>query len=475
MIKFDNVEKPSLGYELIYRYVRVVHNYFYYRQYQVRGIENLPAKGEPFMVICNHQNGLNDALGILFAIKDGRHPVFIARADIFKKEFVAKLLRFIKIMPAFRAQDTGKENLGENEAIFNRSAEILEGGGIIAMFPEAGHEDCHHLGTFKKGFSRIAFKAVEASDFNMKLKIVPMSNHYSNYFSLQSKLAITIGKPFTFEELYDLYKEQPQRANVLLCAKARERVQAMMLDIKDKEYYGQYDLLRRMYGKRLMQSRGKSPFSFTSQLDAEIEVVNAIDHLRNQEPMRWEKLMNKVDSYGKNIKTLDLRDWIFRKRITLAGALLRTLWVILLFPVCLFGYIMNFLPYKAGNLITRNVKDRMLHSSFHLGLGALVTFPLWYTLIFALVWGLTGIWWVALIVLGSLPMSLVLFFRTKIFAIKLYNRVRRFRFLKTKNPLFMQTQKIYEEIMDELDALILSKSKVKLHNEEMNREYNQTS
>ena len=475
MIKFDKIEKPSLRYELLFHYVRRVHNWFYYREFRVRGKENLPAKGEPFMVICNHQNGLNDALGILFSITDGRHPVFIARADIFKKQFVAKLLRFIKIMPAFRAQDTGKENLGENEAIFNRSAEILQGGGIIAMFPEAGHEDCHHLGTFKKGFSRIAFRAVEATDFDMQLKIVPMANHYSNYFSLQSKLSITIGEPFTFEEFYDLYKEQPQRANVLLCAKSRKRIKDMMLDIEDKTHYEEYDVLRRMYGKTLVKAQGKSKWYFPNQLDAEREVVSSLDNLRQQNLHKWNGLMQQAATYKANLEALDLRDWVFRQKVTLGGAILRSLLVILLFPFCLYGYILNFLPYKAGNLITRKVKDVMLHSSFHLGLGALVTFPLWYAILFATTWIATGVWWIALIALASLPMSLILFFRTKIFAIKLYNRVRRYRFMKQKDTRFMETKAIYETLMATLDSIVLEKKNQVVTMEDEQMDYTQTS
>ncbi|MBO7316718.1 MAG: 1-acyl-sn-glycerol-3-phosphate acyltransferase, partial [Paludibacteraceae bacterium] len=92
MISFENVEKVNWKYEALYPYVDFVHRYVYYRKFIVRNAELIP-KNKPVVVICNHQNGLSDALGILFSLKkDGRRPVFIARADIFKKEFVAKLL-----------------------------------------------------------------------------------------------------------------------------------------------------------------------------------------------------------------------------------------------------------------------------------------------------------------------------------------------------------------------------------------------
>lgn len=158
MISFEDINKRDWKYELLYRYVHVVHNYIFYHRYYVLHKERL-LKDEPLVVICNHQNGLSDALGVIFALgKDPRRPVYIARADIFKREIAAKLLRFLKIMPAFRVRDTGVENLGENAAIFNKSARILLENGIVGLFPEAGHEDCHHLGTFKKDLPVLLFR-----------------------------------------------------------------------------------------------------------------------------------------------------------------------------------------------------------------------------------------------------------------------------------------------------------------------------
>jgi hypothetical protein len=48
---------------------------------------------------------LKIALAILFLFRDYRQLVFVARGDIFRRMFIAKLLRFIKIMPAFRSMD----------------------------------------------------------------------------------------------------------------------------------------------------------------------------------------------------------------------------------------------------------------------------------------------------------------------------------------------------------------------------------
>jgi 1-acyl-sn-glycerol-3-phosphate acyltransferase len=245
MLDFKRINKPDFRYSLLYRYVQLIHNNIYYRRYNVVNKDNIPPRGEGFMVICNHQNGLNDALGILFSMA-GRFPIFIARADIFKKEFVGKLLRFLKIMPAFRKRDVGLAGLDNNEIIFAQSARIINEGDIICLFPEAGHEDCHHLGTFKKGFARIAFRAVELSDYKLKLKILPLGNHYSNYFRMQGKLMINIGEPFEFTELYELHKSDPNRAQYLLAQKAAKGAKT---DARHQrpEHYDEYAMLCTIY------------------------------------------------------------------------------------------------------------------------------------------------------------------------------------------------------------------------------------
>src|SRR5574344_1315672 len=103
MISFDNIDKFSRRYDLYMRLLCITHNLVYYRNFYVLNQENIPPKGQPIIVIANHQNGLMDALAILHTMfQDRRQPVFIARGDIFKKDKVARILRFLKILPTFR-------------------------------------------------------------------------------------------------------------------------------------------------------------------------------------------------------------------------------------------------------------------------------------------------------------------------------------------------------------------------------------
>ena len=218
MISFDNIDQPSWKYDLLMAYLRVAHNVIYYRKFRVVNPENIPPKGTPTLVIANHQNGMMDAMAILHALygHDRRQPVFIARGDIFKKDAVAKALRFLKILPVFRTRDGGRSDIEKDLAIFNHAAQILQKGRSLVIFPEAGHQQGHYMNTFKKGFSRIAFTAEEINDYKLNLRILPLNVHYANYFEAREDLTVTCGKPFTFEEFFDMYKETPNPAYLAL-------------------------------------------------------------------------------------------------------------------------------------------------------------------------------------------------------------------------------------------------------------------
>ena len=465
MISFDNINKPDwkcrflrwfFWNTVVYKYGIPVHNHIYYHRFYVLHSGRIP-KGEPAVVICNHQNGTFDALGILYALrKDGRHPFFSARADVFKKEFVAKILLLLRIMPAFRVKDVGKENLGGNYEVFDKSAEILaEDNGLICIFPEAEDEYFHHLRTFKKGFARIAFAAAKKTNFEKAIYILPVSNHYSNFFGMRNNLIISFGEPFTFEDLYDIYKQHPQRALKMLAERSREKVSAIMLDIKDINLYEEYDMIRRAYSKDYVKKQGLSTAYFPNVFEADKKIVATLDQFRKDCNEKFNALMAQAKEYNSMLHKLRLHDLFFEQKLGSVPLLLRCLAAILLVPFVVYGFIMNFIPYHSCTPVLKQIKSEISHASFHFFWGALLSFPLWYLILFTLFWSLTGIWWAALLYLVSLPVSLVVYVHSKIFIKKQYNYLRCFCFRCRGNPFYLRAIELRKEIMGTVEKLMI--------------------
>ena len=452
-LDFSRVNKNDLLYNIAFKYLHFVHNYVYYRQYRVNGRENLP-KDEGYLVISNHQNSLNDALGILFAT-GRKHPVFIARADIFNKPFVAKLLRWLKMMPAYRVRD-GIDELGKNEEIFRQAARVISEGDPIVLFPEALHQNGRYLGTFKKGFARIAFETVEQTGFKMKLKIVPMANNYSDYFRFQSKLNMNIGEPFEFTELYDIYKEHPERARYLLAQKAHAAVEKLMVNLDDIPNYEALETLCTVYRKNYIKANKIRPAgSITSETKADQAIANRLRDLRNGEPERYADLVGKAAEYGNLLKELQLRDWIFTKRRhPVIGILVRTILWLLFIPVWLACALLNVIPFFGGFIFTRKVKDKLLHPSFHFAVGSLVTGPIWYLIVSVVVALVTHTWWYGLLSLILLPFTVIIFSRSTGALKKLVNRFRRSGFVARKDRRFFKALDLREQLVADMDKIM---------------------
>lgn len=456
MISFENVDKSGIKYILFYHYIRFLHNFAFYKKYYALHRERIP-KDVPIVLISNHQNGLSDALGLIFALNKGRKsPVFIARADIFKKDFIGKLLRFLRIMPAYRKIDTGKENLGENSKIFNKSATILLDNGIIGLFPEAGHEDCHHLGTFKKGFARIAFQATEMSNFEKKVYILPCSNHYSNYFGFNNNLIITIGEAFTFEDLYEAYEEHPEKAQRELAIRARKKIKRLMLDIEDKSLYEEYDIIRKFYSTIHVKNKKQKISYYPNIFEAEKDIVARLDKEKEENKSNFDEIVNLASKFTHTLDKIHLNYEILADKFNFGIFLLRFFIAIFIIPFMLYGFIMNFIPYYASSLITRKIKDQMLHASFHFVMCAVFTFPFCYIISTIILWCILGLnyWWIALLYFASLLISLVIYLNCKKLWQKQLQRFRRFKYWIEGYYLYRQVKEMRDKLIEKLDVLM---------------------
>ncbi|MCF6242731.1 MAG: 1-acyl-sn-glycerol-3-phosphate acyltransferase [Bacteroidales bacterium] len=317
-MNFSKIEKWSWAYQLLRVFVKFAHNVVFYKKVCITGLENIP-KDKPVFFAPNHQNALMDALIILFAVK--KQPVFVARSDIFKNPLIAKILIFLKILPAYRITD-GKENLKKNNELFKTSVRVLENNTYLTLFPETTHIDKRRLRVLKKGIQRIVFQTEEANDFRLDIQIVPVGIYYSNYWNFRSTIQINFGKPIPVSKFKDLYKENPQKAMLALRDEMSKGIIDVMIHIKSEEYYDMYELLRDMYDTRMLE-RMQLPFNQKNKFKADKKLIDALDKELESNPETIKQLNEKVSEYGKKLKKYNIRDWIIRENETWGKVLLK--------------------------------------------------------------------------------------------------------------------------------------------------------
>lgn len=453
MISFEDIDKPSLWYDLLMQYLCVAHNHIYYRHFYILNPENIPPKGTPTLVIANHQNGMMDAMSILHTMyKDGRQPVFIARGDIFKKDAVAKILRFLKILPVFRNRDGGRDDVKKDLEIFDRAARVLKNGGTLVIFPEAGHQAGHFMSTFKKGFSRIAFGAEEMYDFNLGVQILPLNIHYSNYFNFRSDLMVTCGKPFTYEEFFDLYKAAPNQAYLALNEKARNRVKELTPDIDIPEYYNEIETLTQMMSDPLVRHKGLKVRYLPNQKDAMMTIIDSLRQLRATKPDNFDNLMLKTRSYSSLLKSTKLYNWVVNTKISKSKAVMSVFLMILTLPFALFGFVNNFVPVGITQHFTHKIKDPMLQSTFQYSIGSIVSFPLWYIIMLLIVCLLSKRFLIGLVYIISAALTGIFANSYKKTVAKLITLIRARRIKQTKE--YSELCKLNNEIVDTMENIL---------------------
>lgn len=272
-------------YRIFKAYVKFLVEKVYYRRVHYINTGSVPSDGTPLLIVSDHQNSLNDALGVLLSISD-RIVHFIVRADVFALgPFVDKFLRKIGLLPAFRLDWEGESALKNNGATFRDSEKALLDGNTVVIYPEAGHQTRHFLGTFSYGYTKMAFEAAEMGNFEKEIFILPSCNHYSAYRYLRTDMLIEYGTPISIKPFYELYKIKPRTAQRHVNALVREQIKSMMLSVDDIDNYEAIDFIRQgRYGQEFAKRAGLDPDQLPQKLQSDRNLVAALTSAKESRP-----------------------------------------------------------------------------------------------------------------------------------------------------------------------------------------------
>lgn len=432
----ENIEKYSAGYALLKSVAGFWHNNVFYRKVIVLGRENV--KPEDHLIFApNHQNALMDALAVLFTLRG--QPVFLARADIFKKKIVASILYFLKILPVYRIRD-GFSSLKGNDDIFLKTIDVLKNNNGLVILPEGDHAGFRRLRQLKKGICRVAFQSDEATDFNLKIKIIPVAIEYSNYTRYRQVLTVAYGEPIEVSEFYELYKESPERALNELRSKLSHEMKSNMIHIPEGDYDA-IDELRGMINGRYGDDI-RLPKLFRDRI-----LVKNLEQLKISNPVDYNRICELSNQVKKKTKELEIDYRLLEKKKHPLGWLIAgMIGIIITFPLFIYGNIFNLTFLEIPNLQIKKIKDPQFHSSVKYGLSLILAFvfiPVY--LILALV--LFSSVWVGILIFLSLPMS-------GLFAWNYYLQFRRIvggfkvrKYILNKNREFDFLRKNHHELV----------------------------
>ena len=358
-----NIYDKDLGYTILKPIVdwNTKHSY---RKIEVTGKENIPTDGA-VIIAPNHCNTLMDALVILQAFKD--ESVFGARADIFNKPFIAKIMTFVRILPMVRQRD-GLRNVLKNNETQEIIVDTLENKVRFCMYPEGSHRPAHSLQTLGKGTFRAALAANSKFGDKMPVYIVPTGIEYGDYFRYRSTCLITFGEAINVTEFVKgLNVENEVQMIEPLRKELASRMSKLITFIKDDEQlYNKWALTKMLAADKGLRY-GDFGRSLHKGMLANREIVAEIEKACENKPEEMETLLEKVAEFDKIRRKKGISIYSFRKKNEALNAVGKAFAALIGLPYWIFSAIVSSPMWLTYNLLRSKTRDKAFHNTVGFG------------------------------------------------------------------------------------------------------------
>ncbi len=364
--------------------------YTFFREVEVNGLENVPTD-RGGIVIAWHPNGMVDPALIFSTFP--REVVFGARHGLFQWPMLGWIMRQLGTVPIYRRQDLKampmeEQRLKNAESLQNLTNRISE-GAFSALFPEGVSHDDPCLRQLKSGAARIFDAAYQSS--SIKPVIIPVGLHYDHKQRFRSSVLVNIHPPMVLPDELWLIEDAKERAEMMTQEMEKTLTEAIYA-MEDWEMHRNFHRAAMLIrAERLSQEGRVGSASIAEKVIGVARLWNGYHQRKEQYPERVQQIIDRVEQYRLDMEALGLLDhqldgdprWISR-RILVILALQTVLYMLLLPPLLLVGYMINFptmflIRYTVRNFVQLE-KDRasvQLFSSIAL---YPTTWVLWSTL-----------------------------------------------------------------------------------------------
>lgn len=392
----SKIYELPLSFRLVKKYIRFTFKRFY-SEYIVLGKENIPAEGQVIFA-PNHLNALMDALAVHSVSPDNYATVFLARADMFRKKTLARILRACKIMPAFRIRD-GIENLGKNNEVFDQCVEVLESNNAMGIMPEGNQELERKIRPLVKGIFRVAFSAQQKIGTSGNVKIIPIGIDMGDLYKFGKHIIINIGKPIVVLEYMTKYAEnQPATTNEIR-NDLSFALENLVVNLNTEKYYQAFEVATQLSNTSMLESLQLKK-NTVNLFYARQEIGRKLVRIEQTHPVLAQKLDTLCANFEDVRKKLNLHINNFEHQsVRSASTALKAVELLLLSPVFLIGFALNFLPFFTPVVVRKKLKVKFegFYTSIHYVVGIL-GFPIFYLLQAILFFSISGLsWWLILL------------------------------------------------------------------------------
>ena len=313
------------------------------------------------VIVSNHTNALIDPVLVLTDAACEISPV--AKSTLWSIPGLRWLLDRAGAVPIVRRKDTPDKDASQNDAIFEKIAQHLAGGGNILIFPEGTSHNEPQLAPLRTGAARMLLAAEDKRGVAPTFQAAALEFDARSDF--RSRCLVLWGPVRRFADLTGDAEERVRAATALL----KEDLGDLLVEGATHE-----ERLRVARVAELLANDGSQrTLEAWSGIGRQVELANQT--LRSVDPDLVARVADHVDRYYAELERLGLVDEQVATGERQTGERAPRWKRIALAPLAASGFALYALPYFIPRWVARG-KDEDAVSTIKLG-AALVVYPLW--------------------------------------------------------------------------------------------------
>lgn len=308
--------------------------------------------------VSNHPNSFMDPI----MIGSMNRPIvhFMTRSDVFVW-WLKPTLWAAHMLPIYRQQD-GTDTKGKNTDVFKKVNQSLKMGRNILIFGEGFTDDTpiRGLKPVKKGPVRMGFGALDAINWSKKIYISGIGISYTDRNTIGSEFILNNGPKICLNDYKDAYKENPNRVINEVTKRVEKDMQNCIVYVANPKRYSLLENIMQITRKGYNHPNHDDHIPLIKRWEYARNLATWINQNVTEESTEILALQKDLDAYFNLEKRMKVQDRfvLAKKQPELLNTLNNWLYLILMWPFAIAGFLHGFIPYIVSKKVTEKIMRR---------------------------------------------------------------------------------------------------------------------
>jgi hypothetical protein len=308
--------------------------------------------------VSNHPNSFMDP--ILIGAMNRPIVHFMTRSDVFVW-WLKPILWSSHMLPIYRQQD-GTDTKGKNTDVFNKVNSSLRKGRNILIFGEGFTDDTpiRGLKPVKKGPIRMGFGALESINWSKNIYISGIGISYTDRNTMGSEFVLDNSPKICLNDYKQSYLENPSRVINEITKLVEKNMQECIVYVAKPARYSLLEGIIQITRKGYNNLNHDDHIPLLKRWKYSKELATWINQNVTDESAEILALQKDLDGYFNLEKRMKVQDRfvVAKKEPELASTLNNWLYLILMWPFAIAGFIHGFIPYIISKKVTEKIMKR---------------------------------------------------------------------------------------------------------------------